>query len=548
MPLRFELTPPVGPASPNRADVACFIGFVARRKSAPLPFGVRDELLLGPSWAQGPWRLLHTDTRDERRRKLERLEKLENVPVPVDSWDAFDSLFAWNERPLEEIPNGESGATCATYLGAAVRSFFASGGKRAVIVRVGDPWPFLEPSERRTVRRGDRLADLVPDLDDRGTPFHPADPGSWRGVYHLYGLPEVSLLCLPDLPDACALEPLALATAVRPPPLPEGFVECSAAEPVAQEDQGLRRIPAPRLDSLGFAPWRKAIAHVRDFLDRHQREVVLLAAVPLPHPEASRDAGDDRVHAEADMLEFLLRADVLDANDQGDRFGETPPSAFVQMAYPWLRTRAAADLPEGAEPPDGLLAGLMAANALTRGTFRSVAGAFSLPRLSDVRGTVPPMSWGAGPDSPPAKLAERVCVFAPTPDGIGLQSDVTTSRNPAWRFGGTRRLMGVLLRAARRTGEWVLFDGNGPATWNRISRAIEELLEAFWQRGAFGGRTPAEAYSVRCDRSTMTQHALDHGRVVAEIRVRPAASIEDLTVVLKLAGTGADAVGLREVA
>ena len=32
---------------------------------------------------------------------------------------------------------------CASYLGAAVRSFFARGGRRAMIVRVGDPWPYL---------------------------------------------------------------------------------------------------------------------------------------------------------------------------------------------------------------------------------------------------------------------------------------------------------------------------------------------------------------------------------------------------------------------
>ena len=49
-------------------------------------------------------------------------------------------------------------------------------------------------------------------------------------------------------------------------------------------------------------------------------------------------------------------------------------SAFVQLGWPWLATRRAADLPETLEPPDGLLAGLIAASALARGTFRSVAG------------------------------------------------------------------------------------------------------------------------------------------------------------------------------
>jgi len=49
--------------------------------------------------------------------------------------------------------------------------------------------------------------------------------------------------------------------------------------------------------------------------------------------------------------------------------------------------------------------------------------------------------------------------------------------------------MGVLMRAARATGESVLFDGNGPAVWNRVRRAIENLLEAFWREGALAGDT-----------------------------------------------------------
>jgi phage tail sheath protein FI len=185
---------------------------------------------------------------------------------------------------------------------------------------------------------------------------------------------------------------------------------------------------------------------------------------------------------------------------------------------------------------------------LTRGTFNSVAGRFALPRLNDVHGTVPPISWGAGPDSPSEKLSGRVCLFAPTPDGIALQSDVTASPDPAWRSGGASRLMSALIRAARLTGESVLFDGNGPAVWTRVRRSLEDLLEAFWRQGALAGSSAADAFSVRCDRSTMTQNDIDNGRLLVEIGVRPAASIERITVVLNLASSGAGAGSLREVA
>ncbi len=538
MSLIFETAQPRAPASPNRTDVACFIGFIARRRSVPLPDAVRDELREA-GWVQGPW-----------RRGEDALQSLENLPVTVESWEAFARLFAWEARPLSESADAAP-ATCATYLGAAVRSFFAHGGKRAVIIRVGNPWPYLESGARRTARRRERLIRLVPDFADRSLPqlpFDSTDPGTWQGIYHVYGLREVSVLCLPDLPDACAVDPPAPPTVLPPPVLPEGFVECSVDEPALPEDRGLRLVPAPRLDSRSYAPWRLAIAGARAFLARHQREVMLLAALPIPHADARRVTGSGWTHAEADMQGFLRRAGVLEPNGRFEAADTTAASAFVQLAYPWLRTNAGADLPEGAEPPDGLLAGLMAANALSRGTFHSVAGRFSQPLLQDVHATLPTISWGAGPDSPSALLAERICIFAPTPDGIALQSDVTASPDPAWRFGGASRLMGALIRAARRTGEAVMFDGNGPRLWQRVQRNIEELLEAFWRVGALAGHNANDAFSVRCDRSTMTQNDIDNGRLVVEISVRPAASIERIRVTLNLASSGAGASSLREVA
>ena len=43
----------------------------------------------------------------------------------------------------------------------------------------------------------------------------------------------------------------------------------------------------------------------------------------------------------------------------------------MQLAYPWLRTRSSSALPGGVEAPDGVLAGVLANSALTRGSWRS---------------------------------------------------------------------------------------------------------------------------------------------------------------------------------
>jgi hypothetical protein len=219
----------------------------------------------------------------------------------------------------------------------------------------------------------------------------------------------------------------------------------------------------------------------------------------------------------------------------------------VQLAWPWLATGVSSDLPESLEPPDGVLAGLVAAGALSRGAFRSVAGDTSMARLRDIAGATPVPSWSGDDASATSRLARHVCVFAPLPDGWALQSDVTTSPVEAWRFGGASRLMSCVMRAARAAGDAVVFEGNGPALWQMLRTTIEDLLLGFWREGAFSGASAAQAFAVRCDRSTMTQNDLDNGRLVVEITVWPAASIERITVVLKL-GNSAGAGTLREAA
>ena len=55
MSLVFETAAPALRSAPERTDVACFVGFVARRRDQPLPMSVRRQLI-DAGWEQGPWR------------------------------------------------------------------------------------------------------------------------------------------------------------------------------------------------------------------------------------------------------------------------------------------------------------------------------------------------------------------------------------------------------------------------------------------------------------------------------------------------------------
>jgi phage tail sheath protein FI len=115
-----------------------------------------------------------------------------------------------------------------------------------------------------------------------------------------------------------------------------------------------------------------------------------------------------------------------------------------------------------------------------------------------------------------------------------LTSDVTTSLDESYRPASINRLVSALVRAARRLGEEFAFESSGERLWFRIEESLNRLMFGLWQAGAFRGATPAEAFYVRCDRSTMTQNDIDNGRAIVLVQFDASFPIERITVVLAM--------------
>ncbi|WP_066337553.1 hypothetical protein [Azohydromonas lata] len=500
MGLIFETATPAPLTSPARADVACFVGFIQRRP-AGVPAGAGEADLL--------------------------------LPVVVDGWNAFDALFDWAARP---VSTAEASGLCATWLGAAVRSFFAAGGRRAVIVRCGDPAPLLADQALDDATRAQRLRALL----GNAVPWSPLEPAAWRGLAHLFGLDEPAMVCLPDLPELYAATPARAPLLPDEVAAPEGFVECSDNDVAAPAPLLLRRLRAPALDVAGLKRWSAAVGEVAGFLSRWRRDCLFVGALPLCRGD---DAGEAARQAQGARLDPLAWLDAAEPAPQGGLPARDARSAFVQLGWPWLRTPWSADLPQGLEPPDGLLAGHVAASALAQGCYRSAAG-----RAAPVLDAEPVPALGGGASSPWEQFSRRVCLFAPGAGAWTLVSDATTARDAAWRTGAVSRLMASVLRAARAVGQEQLFDANGPATWAAVRRAMESLLRDYWAAGGLQGATADDAFVVRCGPQTMTRADLDSGRLRVEVALVPAASVERITVVLALGDAARGAVPATELA
>jgi hypothetical protein len=553
--VRFETAGAAPGNAPDRADVACFVGLVRRRTRpggaelyTPLPPSV-ERWLYEEGWSRPPL-----------GRPPVQLRALLDIPVPCENWETFDHLFAWEERPYA------GGITGGTYLGAAVRSFFAQGGRRCYIVRVGDPW---EPGTPRADRLR-TLPALVPGWGNSRR-AQPSARGTWRGMALIFGLPEVSFIVLPDLAEACAADAPPRRVDLEPAPPEEVFVECSAGETAPPIDRYPASVRAPRCDRDGFVHWGGAVRDAAQIVRRHAREVQLIAAVPLPADDlAFTGASDTRYLPRVGIAELaeamaeredetrLVRDGLLRfLADEGllrggiERGAPSLASAFVQLVYPWLRTPGSQTLPEGLEGPEGALAGLLARNALLRGTYLS-AGSLDVADVLAVHPVVtrdqldnPLRVDGEGPDR---TLMQRVSLFGPTPRGIRLLSDVTTSPDEAYRPASVNRLVAAVVRAARRLGEEVTFEGHGERTWRRVEERLGDMMMGLLRVGALRGPTAADAFEVRCDRTTMTQNDIDEGRVVVRIVIQPSAPVEAVVVVLSMSGGQVEQVATREAA
>jgi hypothetical protein len=311
-------------------------------------------------------------------------------------------------------------------------------------------------------------------------------------------------------------------------------------------------LAAPRLTSDDYGEWASAVSQILQYLAEgglhHQpslREVQFVAALPLPQ-EAAAEMSPSTILAN-DIHEVITKylsettARPVDTVTHG-----RISSPFLQLAYPWLKTTGSNVLRESLEPPDGALVGILARNALKRGTFTSATKITPaeiydlwppLP-LAETRVSATPLKWD---NSLPKPLIERISLFGLQPDGIRLLSDVTAYPGESYRAGAVNRLVALICRAARRLGEEVIFELNGENLWARMQNFLQELLTRLWQLNALEGKTPGDAFSVRCDRSTMTQNDLDNGRLVAEVMFNAAGRIELIHVTLALETSGASA-------
>ena len=162
--------------------------------------------------------------------------------------------------------------------------------------------------------------------------------------------------------------------------------------------------------------------------------------------------------------------------------------------------------------PSGTMAGLYARIDGARGVWKAPAGTEAVLRgvqeleykLTDPEnGTLNPLAINC---LRTFKVYGNVAWGARTLDG----ADQIASE---WKYIPVRRLALFLEESLYRGTQWVVFEPNDEPLWAQIRLNVGAFMHTLFRRGAFQGRSPREAYLVKCDAETTTQNDRDLGVV-----------------------------------
>lgn len=168
----------------------------------------------------------------------------------------------------------------------------------------------------------------------------------------------------------------------------------------------------------------------------------------------------------------------------------------------------------------GAVAGLFARTDTNRGVWKAPAGLeASLNGVQQLRvsltdaenGELNPLGINCIRNMPPAG---RVVWGART-----LQGDDRFASE--WKYIPVRRLALYIEESLYRGTQWVVFEPNDEPLWAQIRLNVGAFMNTLFRQGAFAGKTPSEAYFVKCDKETTTSNDINLGRVNITVGFAP---------------------------
>ena len=181
--------------------------------------------------------------------------------------------------------------------------------------------------------------------------------------------------------------------------------------------------------------------------------------------------------------------------------------------------------------PSGTIAGVMARTDAQRGVWKAPAGIDAA--LSGVAGLQLEMTDGENGLLNPLginclrtfPIFGRVVWGARTLRGADAAAD-------EYKYLPVRRTALFIEESLYRGLKWVVFEPNDEPLWAQIRLNVGAFMNNLFRQGAFQGKTPRDAYFVKCDKETTTQNDINLGIVNIVVGFAPLKPAE--FVIIKL--------------
>jgi Bacteriophage tail sheath protein len=209
----------------------------------------------------------------------------------------------------------------------------------------------------------------------------------------------------------------------------------------------------------------------------------------------------------------------------------TKKSSYAAVYFPWLKATDPTGLSSDpiALPPSGYVAGMYAKIDAKRGVWKAPAGTEAnlggaVGLMKNITDTEQDTLNPIGVDVIRSFPASGIVIW-------GART-LATQSNPEYRYVPVRRTAIYLEQSIYNGIQYAVFEPNDEDLWSSLRLNINAFMLLQFRNSAFQGRTPNDAFFVKCDNQTTTQADIDAGIVNILVGFAPLKPAE--FVILKL--------------
>ena len=474
-----------------------------------------------------------------------------NQPVLITNWSQYVNTFGSLEDGGQRNPH-----VSGTYLSHAVYGYFLNGGGRCYVTRVvgttanqEKPEPIQLPSRSSKAvpslivhSKGNTVQDILvdilppsktalppPESDGKNTEqTDQADQpiqglfnlhvrmGSAEELYENLTLGKQSKSSVETMTQSSQLvkiiEAKSSGTALeRAPELGSYIIKAPPMTTLPQvqsshfsgnvaERSGLEGLEVAEDVTMVCCPDLMA-AYQGGGIDKEGVKAVQLAMI------AHCERMGDRI-AILDPLPDLSPQEVKRWREQETNYD----SKYAALYYPWIKV--AGNGRTLTIPPSGHIAGIYARNDNERGVHKA-------PANEVIRGAMEAVMQVTKGEQDLLNPQGINCIRSFTGRGLRVWGARTLSSEADWRYVNVRRLFNYVEKSIELGTQWVVFEPNDPDLWARVKRDVGAFLTGAWREGMLFGRSPEEAFFVKCDEENNPSATRDLGQLFIDVGLAP---------------------------